>query len=194
LAQASFEALYSPSGRTSPTGRGKALRERLLCQAVPPPPGNVDFKFVQDTSNPNFKTTRARLTAHRTEPVCAGCHRITDPIGLALENFDSAGGYRTSENGETIDASGEFNQVKFDGPVGFVKVLRDDPAITTCVAKRAYEFATGRAPPVKDAEWKRILQGFADTHYNVIELLRQIALSSLLDTVSAPPVVTAVNN
>jgi hypothetical protein len=194
LAQASFEALYSPAGRTSPTGRGKALRERLLCQAVPPPPGNVDFKFVQDINSPTYKTTRARLTAHRTEQVCAGCHRITDPIGLALENFDSAGGYRITENGVTIDASGEFNNVKFDGPVSFMRAVRNDPAVTSCVAKRAFEFATGRAPPPKDAEWRQILQAFADSKYDLMGLVRRLALSDLTYTVPAAEIVTAAKN
>ncbi len=180
LAQASFVALHSPAGRTSPTGRGKALRENILCQAVPPPPGNVDFKFVQDTSNPVYKTTRDRLTAHRSEAMCAGCHKITDPIGLALENFDSAGGYRTTENGVQIDTSGELSGVKFDGPAGLAKVLHDDPAVTSCVAKKAFAFGAGQLPAANDAEWVGIQKKFTDSHYNFVELLRQIALSDLL--------------
>src|SRR5690606_22529077 len=68
LAQASFVALHSPAGRSSPTDRGKKLRENLLCQIVPPPPANVDFTFVQDISNPQYKTARDRLTAHSTTP------------------------------------------------------------------------------------------------------------------------------
>ena len=67
LTQASFTALHSHPGRSSPTLRGKAIRELLLCQPVPAPPNNVNFAVVQDTSNPNFKTARDRLTAHRTE-------------------------------------------------------------------------------------------------------------------------------
>jgi hypothetical protein len=184
LAQVSFVALYSPAGRTSPTGRGKALREYILCQMVPPPPANVDFKFVSDTSNPLYKTTRDRLTAHRTNPVCAGCHRITDPIGLALENFDSAGGYRTSENGVAIDTTGELSGVKFDGPVGLAKTIHDEPAATSCVAKRAFAFAAGHSPDTNSAEWTQIERRFADTKYNFPQLLRQIALSDMLYAVS----------
>ena len=180
LAQVSFVALHSPAGRTSPTDRGKALREFILCQAVPPPPGNVDFKFVQDTTNPVYKTTRDRLTAHRSEAMCAGCHKITDPIGLALENFDSAGGFRTKENGVNIDTSGELSGAKFDGPVGLAKVLHDEPAVTACVAKKAFSFGAGRAPSATDAEWQQIQAKFASSKYNFIELLRQIALSDAL--------------
>ncbi len=180
LAQASFVALWSPAGRTSPTGRGKALRELILCQTVPPPPGNVDFKFVQDTSNPVYKTTRDRLTAHRSEAMCAGCHKITDPIGLALENFDSAGGYRTTENGVAIDTSGELSGAKFDGPIGLAKVLHDDPSVTNCVAKKTFAFGAGHMPKSDDPEWQLIQKKFTDSKYNFVELLRQVALSQVL--------------
>jgi hypothetical protein len=179
LSQASFTTLWSPSGRTSPTGRGKALRQNMLCEKVPPPPGNVSFKFVEDTSNPQYKTTRERLMAHRTEPMCAGCHKLTDPIGLALENFDSAGEFRTSENGIAIDASGELNGKQFDGPLGLGRTVHDDPAAVSCVAQRAFAFETGYMPPKDDARWQQIQQRFAASHYDVLELLRAIALSDL---------------
>lgn len=180
LAQASFVALFSPAGRTSPTARGKALRENLLCQIVPPPPANVDFTVVQDTESPIYKTARDRLTAHRNNPVCAGCHRITDPVGLALENFDSSGVFRMTENGAPIDTSGDWNGVKFAGPVGLAKLLHDEPAITSCVAKKAFAFGTGYMPKNDDPQWIAIQSKFADSHYNFVRLLREIALSDLL--------------
>ena len=183
ISQISFVALHSPSGRTSPTGRGKALRENLMCQMVPPPPGNVDFSAVEEAAH-DLKTGRERLLAHSTQPMCAGCHKITDPIGLALENFDSAGGYRTTENGAQIDTSGELSGVKFKTPVELMKVLRNDPAITSCVARRAFSFATGRVPVKGDPEWVGIEKGFAETKYNVVQLLRGIALSDALTAVS----------
>lgn len=179
LAQASFTSLWSPSGRTSPTGRGKALRELILCQIVPPPPGNVEFKFVEDTSSQTLRTTRDRITAHRSEPMCAGCHKLTDPQGLALENFDSSGQIRMRENGVPIDASGEFDGVKFDGPYGFVQAVRNHPALTNCVAQRAFEYETGFMPPQKDPRWQQIQQSFADSKYDILKLLREVALSDL---------------
>ncbi|MBM0106690.1 DUF1592 domain-containing protein [Steroidobacter sp. S1-65] len=188
LSHASFVALHSPSGRSSPTDRGKALREYLLCQAVPSPPADVSFAVVQDTNHPVYRTARERLGAHATDAACSGCHKITDPIGLALENFDSAGGFRTTENGAQIDTSGELNGTKFDGPVGLAKALRSDPALTACVATRAVAYASGRTPRRGDAELKRIQAEFADNRYNFVELLREVALSDAL--FSVPPQAT----
>ncbi len=128
LSQVSFTALHSPPGRGSATIRGKALREIVLCQKVPSPPANVNFKIVLDTSNPVYKTARERLTAHRSNPVCAGCHKFVDPIGLSLENFDGIGAYRTRENDVLIDTSGELGGNKFDGPEG--------PSATRCTTVR----------------------------------------------------------
>jgi hypothetical protein len=186
LSQASFTTLWSPSGRTSPTVRGKALRQNILCEKVPPPPGNVSFKFVEDTSNPQFKTTRDRLTAHRTEPMCAGCHKLTDPLGLALENFDSAGEFRTHENGVAIDASGELSGKQFIGAQGLAQAVHEDPAAVSCIAQRAFAFETGYLPSKDDPRWQEIQQHFAGSHYDVLELLRSIALSELSYRPSAP--------
>ncbi len=179
LSQASFTSLWSPSGRTSPTSRGKALRELLLCQIVPAPPGNVEFKFVEDTTNPKLKTTRDRITAHRSEAMCAGCHKLTDPQGLALENFDSSGQLRSKENGVAIDASGEFDGVKFSGTYEFLQAVRNHKQVTTCVAQRAFEYETGYTPPRNDPRWTKVQESFAASKYDVLELLRQIALSDL---------------
>lgn len=180
LAQASFVALFSPAGRSSPTLRGKALRELILCQHVPPPPGNVDFTVVQDISSSIYKTARDRLTAHATEAMCAGCHKITDPIGLSLENFDSAGGWRTKENGANIDTKGMFGTVAYEGPQGLAQAIRNDPGTTSCVARRVFGYGAGRAPARNDAEWPQIEKAFKDSQYKVLELFRQVALSDAL--------------
>jgi len=183
LSQASFVALYSGAGRTSPTIRGKNFRLNILCQIVPPPPPNVDFSLIQDITNPKFKTVRDRLTAHRTNPTCAGCHRLMDPVGLAFENFDSASGFRTTENGVPIDTSGEWNGVKFSGPVELTKALHDDPAVTACVARKVFAFASGTVPPANTTQWKDVQAKFASSNYNFLRLMRAIAVSDLLYSV-----------
>jgi hypothetical protein len=176
LAEASFVALHSHPGRSSPTLRGRALREVLLCEKVPDPPANVDFTLVQDVNNPQYKTTRERLTAHRAAPTCAGCHRLIDPMGLALENFDSSGGFRTRENGVPIDASGELDGVKFSDAPGLGKAMHDNPAATSCLVTRLYAYATGRSRTKADADFeKQLAKGFADSGYQLPALMRAIA-------------------
>jgi hypothetical protein len=187
LTQFSFAAVYSHPGRSSPTLRGKAVRELLLCQKVPDPPGNVDFKIVQEADNPQYKTARERLTAHRTEAMCAGCHKITDPIGLALEHFDGLAQYRDTENGAPIDASGEIGGVAFTDAASLGKVLRDDPAAVSCLVGNLTKYALGRKPAAHEKEWVDGLQkDFTADGYRVDTLLRRIALDQAFYRMSAP--------
>jgi hypothetical protein len=177
-AQASFVALHSHEGLSSPTLRGKALRELLLCEPVPAPPGNVNFAIAQDTHNPNFKTMRERLTAHRTDPTCAGCHKLMDPMGLALENFDSDAGYRSAENGQPLDTSGELDGIEFTDAAGLGRALHDNPATGPCFVRRLYAYATGRPAVRRDMAWIRYLEkSFADDGYRAPDLMRRIAVS-----------------
>lgn len=150
LGQAGFLAMYSHAGRSSPTLRGRAIRELLMCQPVPNPPGNVNFTAVQDVNNKAMPTARIRLTAHNTDPVCAACHKITDPIGLPLERFDGIGAFRTTENGAPIDVSGSIDGVDFVGGDGLGKAIAESPDTTLCMASRALEYVTGR--PAEDVE------------------------------------------
>jgi hypothetical protein len=177
LTQISFLAVHSHPGRSSPTLRGKALRELLLCEPVPRPPANVDFSIVENP-NSNYKTARDRLEAHRKNPVCAGCHRITDPMGLALEQFDGAGTYRTTERGSPIDASGSLNGKNFQDAAGLGQALHDDPALTSCLTRRVYSYATGGPLVGEDEPQLAYLnQRFAEAGYKLPALLRTIALS-----------------
>ncbi|MHB1207008.1 MAG: DUF1592 domain-containing protein [Rhodospirillaceae bacterium] len=176
LTQVAFTALHSPPGRGSPTLRGKALREILLCQKVPAPPANVKFDIVQDTNNPVYKTARDRLKVHATNAVCAGCHKIIDPIGLALENFDGAGAYRTTEQGVKIDTSGTLDGAAFNGAAELGKVVHDNPSVPTCAVNRLSAYAIGR--PVKEAAWLEDLnKRFAASGYQFPALMREIAVS-----------------
>jgi len=186
LTQVGFAALSSHPGRSSPTLRGKAIREHILCQRVPDPPGDVDFSLFEDPNSPN-KTARERLTAHRTAPACAGCHKITDPIGLALENLDGIGQLRTTENGEFIDASGDLDGTVFTDAAGLGRAVSTNPATTSCVTQRLASYALGRSIGPEDRELLRYLEaGFADDGYRVPELLRRIANSEALFAISVP--------
>ena len=188
LTHASFVALHSHPGRSSPTLRGKALREVLLCQKVPDPPGNVNFNIVQDTANPNYKTVRQRLTAHSTDATCAGCHKIMDPIGLALENFDTTGTFRHDENGAPIDTSGELDGRPFADAAGLGKAVHDSPDAAACLVNRLYSYGVGRHPTPAETFWlgEKMVKAFSGDGYRITDLLRRIATSGAFYRVAAP--------
>ena len=193
LTQISFTALHAHPGRSSATLRGKAIREILLCQPVAAPPANVNFSIVQDTSNAQFKTARDRLTAHRSDPTCAGCHKVIDPIGLALEQFDGMGQLRAEENGTAIDASGDLDGRAFRDAAGLGAALAKDPAAPVCFADSLFRYATGRDWQEGERAWQAWLQqSFARDGYRLPDLLRRIALSDAFYAVapetSAAPV------
>ena len=178
VTHASFVALHAHPGRSSPTLRGKALREVLLCQRVPDPPGNVNFTVVQDTTNPLYKTARERLKAHATESMCTGCHKITDPMGLALDVFDGAGSFRSSENGAPIDGSGVLDGMAFKDTVELGQVLHDSPSAPQCLVTRLTSYALGRVPAASEKPWiDKLQKGFAAEGFRVPDLFKKIAAS-----------------
>lgn len=185
--QLSFVSLFSHPGKSSPTLRGQAVREHLLCQKIPEPPGDVDFSDFNDDSNPINRTARQRLDVHNQEPSCAGCHKLMDPIGLALEQFDGGGQFRTQENKTVIDTTGELDGIPYDDAVGLGLALHDNPSTTACVTNRLYSYAAGRAPVNSERQWIAYLeQKFAEEGYKVPALLREIVLSDAFYRVVPP--------
>jgi hypothetical protein len=183
LTQISYLAVHAHPGRSSPTRRGKALRELLLCQKVPSPPPNVDFSLV-DNPPPNIKTQRERVNLHLKNPVCAGCHKITDPMGLALENFDGGGQYRTTERGALIDASGSLDGKSFKDVIGLTQALHDHPQLPTCLTKRVLAYGTG-GPLAQDenATLENFEKEFAASGYRFKALLKAIVMSDSFTTI-----------
>ena len=175
LGQAGFLAMYSHSGRSSPTLRGRAIRELLMCQEVPNPPGNVNFTAVQETENVAMPTARIRLDAHNVDPACTGCHLITDPPGLALERFDGIGRVRTTENGALIDITGGLDRTVFSGGAGLGKALASSPDTTLCVSGRALEYATGWTVSEAESLVERLEQTFAANGYGIRALFLAVA-------------------
>jgi len=201
LTQVAFLAEHAHPVRSSATLRGKALRELFLCQTVPPPPPNVDFSLLEDADG-SLRTARERLKVHASNPSCAGCHRITDPVGLALENFDGAGHYRETERGAPLDTSGNLDGVPFTDMEGLGKALRDHPGLPKCLAHRVYSYGTGGPlSPAKDREiLEHFTRRFEEAGYKLPELLRDIALSRAFSQIrpaaakpAAKPAPTVVN-
>lgn len=187
LTQVSFLSLHAHPGRSSVTLRGQALRELFLCQVVPEPPPGIDFSVV---ANPNshYPTQRERVAAHLETPSCAGCHRITDPIGLSLEQFDGAGAYRLTENGATIDASGGLDGFEFNGAIGLGEALRENAELPRCLVQRIYSYGTGGPPQLEArAVMDYFNQDFAKQGYRLRGLLRTVALSNAFSRVQKTP-------
>src|SRR5262249_41916375 len=152
------------------------IREIIMCQTVPDPPANVDFSGFQDPKS-LAKTARDRLSAHATNPVCAGCHKITDPIGLALENFDGAGEYRALEKDAPIDPSGTLDGAKFSDAAGLGQALHDNPMVSSCLVNRLAAYSLGRSlgSDGDDKAWTAALQkDFAAQGYKVKALMKDI--------------------
>lgn len=176
LSQIGFLSLHSHPGRTSPTLRGKAIREIILCEEVSPPPANVNFAIVQDTSNPQFKTTRERLGAHLDDEECASCHRRTDGIGLVFERFDGAGQARETENGEGIDTTGSFDKASVADPVALGAAIGNSAKASRCLVRSAYRYAAGR--PIgrgDDAFVNRLDTAFDRSGQRIAALFKAIA-------------------
>ena len=187
LSQVSVLALHSHPGRSSATLRGIFVREALLCQEIPAAPANVDFTVVQDVANPDLKTARERLAAHRTGAACASCHRLIDPVGLALEPYDGSGMFRTTENGVAIDAAGALDGNAFVGPTGLGEALRDSEAVADCAVLAVFRYAIGREPELGERAFLRDLDGrFEDAGYRFPDLMRAIAMSQPFRTTSGP--------
>ncbi len=183
LTQVSFLAAHSHAVRSSPTLRGKALRELFLCQKVPVPPPNVDFSLLEDAGD--VATARERLQIHNSTPSCAGCHLIMDPMGLGLENFDGAGRYRATENGVALDTSGELDGTLYEGVDGLTRAMRNHPKLPYCLVNRLYAYGTGGPVSLRyDREiLAHFLERFAGHGYKVPDLLRDIANSRAFSSV-----------
>jgi hypothetical protein len=188
LTDVSFLALHSHPGRSSPTLRGKAIREIFMCQIVPDPPPNVDFSAVDlNSTNKAMPTARIRLAGHRTQPLCAGCHSLMDPLGLTLENFDGAGSFRTHENEAVIDASGSLEEGEFSGAQGLGQALHDNPRTSYCLVEKMYRSGVGRETTDEEQRYvDEFSKTFAANGHRVPDLMRAIAVSQIFYAVSVP--------
>ena len=134
LGQGSILMQTAVADRTSPVQRGKWIMETLLGSPPPPPPPNVPAFDETKSATATGKTlsVRERMEEHRKNPACASCHRVIDPIGLALENFDTIGAWRIKDNGVDVDTSGTlYDGTKISGPDDLRQALlaRSEPVI-----------------------------------------------------------------
>jgi hypothetical protein len=145
LGQASILTVTSYANRTSPVERGKWILTNILgSPPLPPPPNVPELKENGDKGKP--QSLRDRMEAHRANAVCAGCHKVMDPIGFALENFDAVGHWRASDDGAPIDPSGTlFNGARVDGPRALRQMLLSRPEVFVGVlSEKLLTYALGR--------------------------------------------------
>jgi hypothetical protein len=143
LTQASILTVLAHPTESAPVLRGKWILSQFLCQELPPPPPDVPQEPMAATGT----SRRERLKAHREEPICRSCHEQMDPLGLALENYDGIGAYRTMENGAAIDPSGTLvDGTAFSTPQQLASIIARNPALPRCVAQHLFTYGLGRAP------------------------------------------------
>jgi len=147
LGQGSVLLLTSIADRTSPVLRGKWVMEVLLGSPPPPPPPNVPLlEETKGVEAGKLLSTRERMEEHRKNPACTSCHKVIDPLGLALENFDVTGVWRIKDNGVTVDPVGDlFDGTKLDGPIALRSALmKHQDVIMLSFTESLMTYALGR--------------------------------------------------
>jgi cytochrome c551/c552 len=181
LGKGSFELVTSVADRTSPVQRGKWVLTNILGVIPPdPPPGVPTLKETGNGGAPVEQTMRQRMEEHRANPACASCHKMMDPIGFALENFDGVGTWRTKQLGQTLDASGQLTDgTKINGVVDLREALvRYSPQFVRTVTEKLLTYALGRGVEYQDMPVVRsIVSDAAHNDYRFSSLLMGIVKS-----------------
>jgi hypothetical protein len=183
LGQAGPLTALSMGSRTSPTVRGVYVLTRFLGMDAPSPPANVPALAEQPLSP---GAMRDRILAHKTNPSCASCHSLFDPLGLALEQFDATGGWRSTDGGSPIDASGTFvDGIRFNGPAELrAGLLNYRESYYTGLTQQLLAYALGRkgkSGRVYDYEMpavRKIVRDASTSGYRWSSILAGIAASA----------------
>ncbi|MBM4291475.1 MAG: DUF1592 domain-containing protein, partial [Deltaproteobacteria bacterium] len=180
LTRGAVLALTTKPNMGDPVHRGLYVRERLLCTPLPPPPPSI--VAVAPDPDPAL-TTREQFAVHSEDPVCAGCHRLVDPIGFGLERFDPTGRWRERENGKELDDRGDVVGTldldgPFAGPAELAARLAGSEQVQRCVTLNLLRYAHGRAESGDElCEVNALYEGYADAGYDLLWLLRAVVLS-----------------
>jgi hypothetical protein len=181
LGQGSILTVTSYATRTAPTIRGKWLLENIL--GAPPPPPPADVPSLDETTadeNGEALTVREQMEMHRASPACASCHRVMDPLGFALENFDATGKWRDEDGGNPIDSSGVTpDGFALNGPADLREYLMSHPEqFVATTTEKLLTYALGRgvehydAPAIRkiireaepsDYRWSSVVLGIVDS-------------------------------
>lgn len=174
LTQPSLLSVLAKTNQSDPVHRGLFVRERLLCQQLPPPPN--DIAIVAPDPAPGL-STRERFAEHSSNPTCRGCHILIDPVGFGFESYDAVGRYRLEDDGVPVDDTGELIQTDdadgpFVGAVGLAEVLATSPQVRGCVARQVFRYAARRIETDTDAcSLAQLDAAFEESDYDLRELL-----------------------
>jgi hypothetical protein len=181
LGQGSILTITSAPNRTSPVIRGAWVMDHLLGTPPPPPPPGVEVNLdAKGAPGSAPATMRQRLQQHRIDPSCSACHNMMDPIGFALENFDSVGKFRERADGAPVDASAVFwDGSKFEGADGLYKMmLARSELFVQNVAEKLMTYALGRKVEYYDMpQVRQVVRDAAGEEFRFSALVREIALS-----------------
>ena len=180
LGQGSVLTVTSYPNRTSPVLRGKWILENVLGTPPPSPPPDVPA-LSENEAGQEAQSLRARMEAHRRTPTCATCHRVMDPLGFALENFDGVGEWRVKEQGGNVDPVGQLaDGTKVDGPVALRQALNKHPEMfVRTVTEKLMTYGLGRGLDYNDMPLVRnIAHEAAASHYKWSALVLGIVKSA----------------
>jgi len=182
LGQGSILTLTSVADRTSPVQRGKWVMEVLLGSPPPAPPPNVPSldDSVKANAGGKMLSTRERMEEHRKNPSCNSCHRVIDPLGLALDNFDATGAWRIKDNEVPVDSEGElYDGTKVNGPAGLREaLLRHQDVFLLSFTENMLTYALGRRVEYSDMPMVRAIVRDAKRHdYKLSAFVQSIANS-----------------
>ena len=181
LAHGSVLATTSYPDRTSPVLRGKFLLNNILGLPSPPPPPGVDTNLAEVKPNVPTPTIRERLAQHRTNPSCASCHSVIDPLGFALEQYDAIGAWRTTdESGRPVDATAAtLSGAKLEGLTGLRALLLTEPEqFPRTVTEKLMAYALGRRLEYYDRPAVRaVVRDAASNNYRWSALIAGIVKS-----------------
>jgi hypothetical protein len=191
LGKGSLLMVTSYNTRTSPVLRGKWVLENILGTPPPPPPPNVPS--LKDDKNTKAMTMRQRMEQHRANPACAVCHKVMDPIGFALENFDATGRFRTTNGGADktpIDVSGSLpDGTPFQGPAELRQILMSHgEQFVDTFTEKLLTYALGRGVNYVDAPVvRKVVRDAAPNNYRWSSLVLGIVNSTPFQMRSAQP-------
>lgn len=180
LGQASVLTVTSYATRTSPVLRGKFILGNLLGTPPPPPPPNVPA-LKENNEGGKQLSVRERMEEHRKSAACASCHKIMDPLGFSLENFDAVGQWRSTDSGAVIDSSGVLiDGTEVDGPVALRKALLSRPAVFVGnLTEKLLTYALGRGLDYNDEPAVRaIVREAASNDYRFSSIVAGVVKST----------------